>query len=190
MSAEETTLLYILSTLAQTCAALAAFVGAVGLFRLQLLREQRRETERDLRGMAAHPAIFGPEVAARHPFELIEERLTRDAGPYGELVAKTLHARRALAPTLRGSRCALIVFEAWNLFLIAVSLIGFNCVSEWAGAPWLSWALWFVAVITALITVGSVWVWTRGETLAPTRNARPVEGRRISQRDHRASFSA
>ena len=42
------------------------------------------------------------------------------------------------------------------------SLVGFNCIREWAGAPWLSWALWFVAVVTAVITVGSVWVWTRG----------------------------
>lgn len=41
----ETTLLYTLSTLAQTCAALAAFVGAVGLFRLQILREQRKEED-------------------------------------------------------------------------------------------------------------------------------------------------
>ena len=33
----QTTILYALSTLAQTCAALAAFVGAVGLYRLQSL---------------------------------------------------------------------------------------------------------------------------------------------------------
>lgn len=45
----ETTLLYTLSTLAQTCAALAAFVGAVGLFRLQILREQRKEEDQTRR---------------------------------------------------------------------------------------------------------------------------------------------
>jgi len=48
---QETTLLYILTTLAQTCAALAAFVGAVGLFRLQTLRDQHARAERDLRGL-------------------------------------------------------------------------------------------------------------------------------------------
>jgi len=48
VSNAETTLLYILSTLAQTCAALAAFVGAVGLYRLQSLRNQRRDVYRDI----------------------------------------------------------------------------------------------------------------------------------------------
>jgi hypothetical protein len=38
--------LYALSTLAQTCAALAAFVGAVGLYRLQLLRTAQDTIER------------------------------------------------------------------------------------------------------------------------------------------------
>ena len=33
----QTTVLYALSTFAQTCAALAAFVGAVGLYKLRLL---------------------------------------------------------------------------------------------------------------------------------------------------------
>ncbi len=33
---------YPLSTLAQTCAALAAFVGAVGVYRLQSLKDKRR----------------------------------------------------------------------------------------------------------------------------------------------------
>jgi hypothetical protein len=46
----ENAVLYALSTLAQTCAALAAFVGAIGLFLLQSLREQQRVAERALRG--------------------------------------------------------------------------------------------------------------------------------------------
>src|SRR5207244_1941440 len=50
VSNADTTLLYILSTLAQTCAALAAFVGAVGLFRLQVLLGRHRAAERDVRG--------------------------------------------------------------------------------------------------------------------------------------------
>ena len=45
----ENAVLYALSTLAQTCAALAAFVGAIGLFLLQLLRERRQATEVALR---------------------------------------------------------------------------------------------------------------------------------------------
>src|SRR5206468_8623509 len=49
---ERDALLYALSTLAQTCAALAAFVGAVGLFRLQLLRDARNEADFALRRWA------------------------------------------------------------------------------------------------------------------------------------------
>jgi len=48
----QTIILYALSTLAQTCAALAAFVGAVGLFRLQSLRDQRRDARRELQVLA------------------------------------------------------------------------------------------------------------------------------------------
>ena len=71
MSNAETTVLYALSTVAQTCAALAAFVGAVGLYRLQRLRDEREKSERDIRNAAAHPALLGPEGAARLPFNEI-----------------------------------------------------------------------------------------------------------------------
>ena len=40
---------YALSTLAQTCAALAALVGALALYKLQSMREGRAATERNLR---------------------------------------------------------------------------------------------------------------------------------------------
>ena len=43
----ETTVLYALTTLAQSCAALAAFVGALGVFRIQMLRDQKRDAERN-----------------------------------------------------------------------------------------------------------------------------------------------
>ena len=56
----------------------------------------------------------------------------------------------------------LIFFESWHLLVIVASLVGFNYVSEWAGTPWPCRGLRLVAVFTALITVGSVWVWTRG----------------------------
>jgi len=45
----ENAVLYALSTLAQTCAALAAFVGAIGLFLLQSIREQQRSSEQAMR---------------------------------------------------------------------------------------------------------------------------------------------
>jgi hypothetical protein len=44
----ENAVLYALSTLAHTCAALAALVGAVGLYRIGLLVERRRNVLEEL----------------------------------------------------------------------------------------------------------------------------------------------
>ena len=66
----EPTLLYVLSTLAQTCAALAAFVGAVGIFRLQTLRDQRAALEREAIGWAQ--ATSGHYDFSRMPMELVQ----------------------------------------------------------------------------------------------------------------------
>jgi hypothetical protein len=67
MSDEKTILLYALSTLAQTCAALAAFVGAVGLYRLQSLRGRQHDLLRQIstgvRGTAANPEVILAEAA-------------------------------------------------------------------------------------------------------------------------------
>ncbi len=58
----ETAVLYTLTTLAQSCAALAAFVGAVGVFRIQLLRDQRHNAERELRTSSEN--LVGRDVHA------------------------------------------------------------------------------------------------------------------------------
>lgn len=60
MSDAETTALYALSTLAQTCAALAAFVGAVGLYRLGQLAEQQKRAENELRVFADRVGLSQP----------------------------------------------------------------------------------------------------------------------------------
>jgi hypothetical protein len=44
----ETTVLYVLTTVAQSCAALAAFVGAVGVFRLQMAKSRSLAAVRSL----------------------------------------------------------------------------------------------------------------------------------------------
>jgi len=164
MSNAETTLLYVLSTLAQTCAALAAFLGAVGIFRLQVLRERHAALEREVRGWALE--------ATRHDYWLMpmEEVLTRikqsekdgNTSPYLQKFKDARARWESFPDQIARNRDALLVFESWNLLVIVASLVGFNYVRPWAGAPWLSWALWFVAVLTALFTVGLVWVWTRG----------------------------
>jgi len=154
----ETALLYALSTLAQTCAALAAFVGAVGVFRLQVLREQRRTAEQDLR-MLAHELGIGrldvPVVPLRQVVELVR-RTDRDVP-----AREALHRWEAFVPRIRQSRWALIVFEVWNLIVIGAALIGFNYLSAMTCARWTSWALWVVALITVFVTLSCVIVWTR-----------------------------
>jgi len=160
-----TILLYALSTLAQTCAALAAFVGAVGLFRLQLLRDQRKEAERELRvrseGLVNRDVLRIPMDEILEGIESAERRGSEHPNLLGAKEARGRWER--FVPRLTASRRALVVFELWNLGVIAVSLSGFNYISPWAGASQvIFWALWAIALVTAFITVGCVIVWTQG----------------------------
>src|SRR2546427_12616631 len=50
-----TTVLYMLSTLAQTCAALAALIGAVGLYRLQQLHSEHEAVFDDMHANIGRP---------------------------------------------------------------------------------------------------------------------------------------
>jgi hypothetical protein len=164
----ETTVLYTLSTLAQTCAALTAFVGAVGLYRAQSLRDEHTRNETTLRGLLA-VAIGGPETASRQTIEEIV-RLTRlnaierSSAP----VAVVASMRRALAewetyPARRESAIrALFAFETWNLLVIFAAIVGFNHVSALAACQWTLPALWPVAAGTVAVTAYAVVVWTKG----------------------------
>ena len=167
VSPEETTLLYILSTLAQTCAALAAFVGAVGIFRLQTLRDQHAALEDEARRWAQETT--GQYDFFRMSMEILQERMeelekagTIAQSPHLNKYKETRARWKRVPDLIKDSRLALRVFEVWNVLVIVASLVGFNYVSEWADAPWLCRALWLVAVSTGLITLGSVWVWTLG----------------------------
>ena len=169
---DPTTVLYVLTTLAQSCAALAAFVGAVGVFRLQLLRDGQNEAERNLRSMAAGMRMATPETAPWLPIEQLTQDFEKERGKAStnasSLVAvRAIDAWRAFVPFQDRTRRALLVLEAWNLGVIGVSLIGFNYVPMLARAPWFSYALLTVATGTVLIPLWCVWVWTkRVEALA------------------------
>jgi hypothetical protein len=164
---EQTTILYTLSTLAQTCAALAAFVGAVGLFRLQAIRDQRRDLEREMRSLAP---LMRQDFALTQPlqvvFEMVHKLVSSPATPEIEEKIRVFYlAVRdwwATGPLLHDSRRALFAFEGWNLFVIAVSLVGFNHVAWLASWEFTLWSLWPVAIITAAVTGWSVYAWTRG----------------------------
>ncbi|PYN84953.1 MAG: hypothetical protein DMD89_38535 [Candidatus Rokuibacteriota bacterium] len=134
MSPEKTTLLYILSTLAQTCAALAAFVGAIGLFRLQTVREQLRAAQRTLRENAANAGIVHRGLEFRVPFREVvkaaeEMPTTRPANsPWQAMIREDLARWQRSVTRFQLAYVGLVLFETWNLLLIAVSLIGFNYV--------------------------------------------------------------
>ena len=161
----ETTVLYALSTLAQTCAALAAFVGAVGIYRLQLLRADQNALERDVRGLAAQMSLVGADVAALVPFDLVIERVTsvgQTSDPRIARAREELATWRARPRRIQRDRNALLIFEAWNLLVIFVSLVGFNYVTPLASSPCSFWGLWAAAVGTVVATGYCVYAWTRG----------------------------
>src|SRR2546426_11359543 len=165
----ETTLLYILSTLAQTCAALAAFVGAVGLYRLQSLRDEHARNETTLRGLHA-AATLNPAAASQQTIDDIVRYTRSNVTERSSTPAAVVeNMRRALAEwdafpkRHRAATTALLVFEAWNLLLIAVSLVGFNYVKFWASSSWTFWGVWGAAIGTVVVTGYSVYAWTIGE---------------------------
>ena len=169
MTPEETTLLYILSTLAQTCAALAAFVGAVGLYRLQSLRDEHARNETTLRGLHA-AATLNPAAASQQTIDDIVRYTRSNVTERSSTPAAVVeNMRRALAEwdafpkRHRAATTALLVFEAWNLLLIAVSLVGFNYVKFWASSSWTFWGVWGAAIGTVVVTGYSVYAWTVGE---------------------------
>ncbi len=146
----ESAVLYALSTLAQSCAALAAFVGAVGLYRLQLLASRHRDLYSDIHATQGAPSA------------LTRQQVRNQAKTSGSRLAdELLREFDALVPRLQSGRCALIVFEGWNLLVIGLSLVGFNYIPLLVSSPWTFWALWVAALGTVAVTAYCVFVWTQ-----------------------------
>lgn len=142
MTDQQTNVLYVLTTLAQSCAALAAFVGAVGVFRIQMLREQRQGAEKVLRGRTHEASIFR-DAAFWVPIDDIAKRLdtvradlnlkdtdtSNESNPsLGALFAafKALDVWRVSEVPFKRTRGALLLLEGWNLAVITVALVGFQ----------------------------------------------------------------
>lgn len=116
-------------------------MSAVGLFRLQILRE------RALAGCgrtqwAAHSLLI--------PEKDVEQR---------ERVADSLKRWRAVDPVVRRTILALVWFEAWILFVIVISLGGLGHVPALVWWRWSAVALWGVTIITAAVRGGALFVW-------------------------------
>jgi hypothetical protein len=158
-SMNDQAILYALSTLAQTCAALAAFVGAVGLFRLQILRGQQREAEFEYRARVSQAVASDTHTL---PLARVHELAKHIPQAEVEKIASVAEARRhweEAEPYMRRTIYTLVIFEAWILFVILISLGGLAHIPALACWSWSWMALWVIAIITVLVTGVALFVW-------------------------------
>jgi hypothetical protein len=152
VSDAQTIVLYALSTLAQTCAALAAFVGAIGLYHLQSLRARREGLLRDISAALGHPT--------QTTDQLLAGARTRAKDGHPPLTA-LLHDYDGAPSRIRRNTKTLGAFEAWNLLVIFAALVGFNYVPALASNPVTFWAIWAAAVGTVAVMAYCLFVWTK-----------------------------
>lgn len=174
----KTTLLYALSTLAQTCATLVAFIGALGLYRLQSLSGRANDTHRNLRGLLASVGKFEwkPEVLSLLPDHRVREIannvIAHPESPHEEQIQESLSEelgrREALGRDVRRTQRLLIFFGGWNLIVILLALVGFDFVAGLASCWLASLGLWVTAGVTVFTTglmtlevLGSLSDWMR-----------------------------
>jgi len=160
----EQAVLYALSTIAQTCAALVAFIGALGLYRIQTVRaEQALHRATTMRGLVARYRINPGEDAALLPTNEVCDRM-QDVISHPRTSAETDEQSRFQAELdkensydqdfLRGARM-LTYFGGLNLLVILLSLGGFSAVPLlacwWRTFIGLLWAVTLLTVLTSLL---------------------------------------
>ena len=167
MNDPQTTVLYTLSTLAQTCAALAAFVGAVGLFRLQALSAEHTRTEQKIRSFMGEGPL-SRDLARTYPLDPTIKRAREVLGGTVQTAPEIVDSLRAAMlewdaypRRRRRANRALLAFEVWNLIVVGAALVGFNHVPRLAATCWALPLLWPVALVTIVLTGYCVYVWTR-----------------------------
>src|SRR5262245_61408697 len=117
----ENTLLYVLSTLAQTCAALAAFVGFVGLNQIQFLQQMRTSSFENISARLGRPTETTREVLVR------AKTFSRDDQPELYFFVQRFDS---IGPSIRHITQLLVAFEIVQLFVILVSLVGFTFLDK------------------------------------------------------------
>ena len=125
--------LYALSTLAQTCAALAALVGALALYRLQSMNEAHAANERRIRELIAAHFPFGREPALDEVLRVARAQIAPERKELQATVVESLRAAmiawdRFDSRSVRAVK-SFVIFEVSNLLTIFASLLGFACVS-------------------------------------------------------------
>ncbi len=159
-----TTVLYALSTIAQTCAALAAFVGAVGVFRLQSLLTSRERIEETITGSVARRISKdkSSDEIVKGTYDLLANSPDMLSDIQRANLLTNLPKLKDFPRRYNRARSWLIRFEVWNLAVICLTLIGFSVVPTLACFSGMSAALLcLIAVGTTAITVWCVAVWTR-----------------------------
>ena len=144
----ENAILYALSTLAQTCAALAAFLGAVWVFRLQSIDQNRERILSRIAGLLNHPA--------KTDIEVIEDA-TRRQGDFGEMPDALARYNRMTAARNTSIRW-FSAFEVGTLLIIFLSLIGFAFVPQLACHPILT-AITFGVLSAGAVCITMVAFW-------------------------------
>ena len=149
----EQAVLYALSTPAQTCAALAALVGALGLYRAQASRTEQVQTEATIRHLLVSSGVPAGE-ATLLPTENATNRARTIAAaqPQNLDLAAAVNKWDRYDPSFRPSNRLLILFGAWNLGVILLSLGGFTVVPALTGRVWASALLWGLAIGTVITT--------------------------------------
>ena len=165
----QTTVLYALSTFAQTCAALAAFVGAVGLYKLRLLADERERTRHNIYGSFGQTVMSRAEVPQIPLDEIIglaTDYVERKLGlrPMSEAYRARLEVELTKWKVDHPGRHwtatrALLILEGWNLLLIGASLVGFSHVAVLAAGRATWWVIWVAGVGTVGVTGYALFAW-------------------------------
>ncbi len=155
----EQAVLYALSTLAQTCAALAALVGALGLYRLQAINGKREKLELTIRGLltssgrivATAALVLATDDVSKMAREMIQNPQSWEKAVVGKL-EETVTKWDACDPDHRRTSRLLGFFVVWNLLVISISLVGFTFVSAMTYSCLGSGGLWVSAGGTFVVT--------------------------------------
>ena len=160
---------YALSTLAQTCAALAALVGALALYKLQSMRERRMENAQTIRavampGLGRRDATRDEVLSFARTHLGLGERSGMSSGVLEQLRV-ALNEWDAFDPRYRRTVTWLVIFEGCNLLAILVALVGFACVT-WLATHWTTFVVLLIlsAVMTVAVTSCALAVMARGDS--------------------------
>src|SRR5262249_40305395 len=146
---------YALSTVAQTCAALAALVGALALYKLQSFRESHAAAERALRELGrtiigSRPAMLNEVLSAIRGQLALGPGRTSVSSTNFDMGQAAIDEWDRYDDRYTDAVTVLVIFEAWNLIAILASLVAFSFVN-WLAQHW----GWFVTALV-VVSIGTV----------------------------------